>query len=71
MKRYIFIALSLVIAQLLAAQQDPSMAGQDPAAKRSWTDWLASPRQITLSASALIIPMNPFRKTNKIPKVAP
>ena len=44
MKRYIFIALSLVIAQLLPAQQDPSMAGQDPAARKI-LDRLASQAQ--------------------------
>lgn len=34
MKRYIFIALSLVLAQLIPAQQDVSSAGQDPAARK-------------------------------------
>lgn len=34
MIRYVFIALSLVIVQLLPAQQDLSKAGQDPAARK-------------------------------------
>lgn len=44
MKRYIFIALSLVIAQLMPAQQDLTMAGQDPAARKI-LDRLASQAQ--------------------------
>jgi len=34
MKRYIFIALCLLIVQILPAQQDSSKAGQDPAARK-------------------------------------
>lgn len=33
-KRYIIIALSLVVTQLIPAQQDVSKAGQDPAARK-------------------------------------
>jgi outer membrane lipoprotein-sorting protein len=34
MKKYVFIALSLAIVQLLPAQEDLSMAGRDPAARK-------------------------------------
>lgn len=44
MIRYVFIALSLVIVLPSAAQQDPSMAGQDPAARKI-LDKLASQAQ--------------------------
>jgi len=44
MKKHVFIVLSLVIVQLLPAQQDLSMAGQDPAARKI-LDELASQAQ--------------------------
>lgn len=44
MKKHVFIVLSLVIVQLLPAQQDLSMAGQDPAARKI-LDKLASQAQ--------------------------
>lgn len=44
MIRYVFIALSLVIVQLLPAQQDLSKAGHDPAARKI-LDKLASQAQ--------------------------
>ena len=34
MKRYILIAVSLLLTQLIPAQQDVSKAGQDPAARK-------------------------------------
>ena len=44
MKKHVFIVLSLVIVQLLPAQQDLSLAGQDPAARKI-LDKLASQAQ--------------------------
>jgi len=44
MKKHVFIVLSLVIVQLLPAQQDLTMAGQDPAARKI-LDKLASQAQ--------------------------
>ena len=44
MKKHVFIVLSLVIVQLLPAQQDLSMAGHDPAARKI-LDKLASQAQ--------------------------
>ncbi|MCK5464267.1 MAG: outer membrane lipoprotein carrier protein LolA [Bacteroidales bacterium] len=44
MKKHVFIVLSLVIVQLLPAQQDPAIAGLDPAARKI-LDKLASQAQ--------------------------
>jgi len=44
MKKHVFIVLCLVIVQLLPAQQDQSVAGQDPAARKI-LDKLASQAQ--------------------------
>lgn len=44
MRKYVFITLSLVITHLSPAQQDPAIAGQDPAARKI-LDKLASQAQ--------------------------
>lgn len=44
MRKFVFLALSLVLSQLLPAQQEPSMTGKDPAALKI-LDQLASQAQ--------------------------